>query len=115
MIAIRKSDTRKSGNSIFIPRATGTGGLVMVKNDWCGFCVKVKPELSKVASMTGKAFPIFTIDGDSEPELTKDLGVRGFPTIFFVGKNGAIGEQYSDSRTKDAFIKNICSKARVCM
>lgn len=114
MNVIRKSDTRKSGSSVYIPKAAGTGGLVLISQDWCGHCQRVKPELSKVASMTGNAFPIFIVNGDADPELVKDLGVRGFPTIFFIGKNGAIGEQYSDARTKEAFVKNICEKSRVC-
>ena len=114
MINIRKSDTRKTGSSVYIPKAAGTGGLVLIKANWCGHCKRVIPELSRVASMTGGAFPIFVVDSDADPELVKDLGVKGFPTIFFIGKNGAIGEQYSDARTKEAFVKNICEKSRVC-
>ena len=97
-----------------IRRAQGSGGMVIFKADWCGYCVRTLPELEKVATQTGTIYPIYKVDVDKNPKITKELGITGFPTIFFVNRDGSIGDKYIDERSSRKFLKEICNKTKNC-
>lgn len=108
-----KDVTSKYGD-FYIRDARDTGGMVMVKADWCGHCKRALPELEKVSSLTGAAFPIYKIDADKNKELTSAMGVNGFPTILFVERDGKISTKYEGGRESRQILDKICKKARKC-
>lgn len=91
-----------------------TGALIFISVDWCGHCKRAKPELQKVAGITGTGFPIYKIDGDKNKSLVSKMGISGFPTIRYVLPNGQIDRDYTGERTKGAILKDICERAKKC-
>lgn len=104
----------KIGGKFNIPAAKQTGGMVIIKADWCGYCQRALPELNKVSNLTGSGYPIFKIDADKNKNLVNSMGVQGYPTIFFINKSGTVAEKYNGDRTRDAILAEICKKVRVC-
>ena len=62
------------------------GALVAFSAPWCGHCRTMVPELKKAATMLkAKGVRVAYINSDNEPGLAKSLGIRGFPTVRWVG------------------------------
>jgi filamentous hemagglutinin family protein len=97
-----------------IVRAKNTGALLLVKAEWCSHCMKLKPILKKVSEKLGSAFPIFTIDADKDSQIVNSLGVDGYPTVFFVNREGVISGKYESDRTESSFLSEICRVSLVC-
>ncbi len=55
---------------------------------WCGPCKMMAPALQEAAKMYEGKVDLWKINADKEPELLRDLGVKGIPTMFgfFEGK-----------------------------
>ena len=111
---LTSKDFQKKGNSYYITKAFGTGGLLVVKTEWCSFCQKLFPIIKQVSNKLGKTYPIFKLDADKNSKLTKELGVQGFPTIFYIERDGRISGQYTSSRDEGSILKGICDKSLVC-
>ena len=114
IIELFDKDVVRSTFSFSFPKAKGTGGIVIVKTDWCGHCVRTIPELEKVSVITGKSYPIFKIDADKNQKLLKEMNVNGFPTIYFINKDGTLSTKYEKDRQAKKFLEEICLRARVC-
>lgn len=91
-----------------------TKGLLIYAVKWCGFCQKAKPDYIKTANALGKAFPLFSLDCEKYPELAKTMGVKSFPTIRFINKNGSLGKPFTGNRTVEGFLGAICTEGSVC-
>lgn len=65
---------------------------------WCGHCKALAPEYSKAAALLAAesaAVTLAKVDGPAEPELTKEFGVVGYPTLkFFRNGNRTNPEEY---------------------
>ncbi|OBS74383.1 hypothetical protein A6R68_15089 [Neotoma lepida] len=65
---------------------------------WCGHCKALAPEYSKAAALLAAesaAVTLAKVDGPAEPELTKEFGVVGYPTLkFFQNGNRTNPEEY---------------------
>lgn len=90
------------------------GGLLLVKTDWCGHCKRVLPELEEVSRLTGSAFPIYKLDADKNKNTISKLGVKGFPTIFFIEQDGRISGRYEKERNTKSIIDEICTLMKKC-
>ena len=55
--------------------------LVEFYTDWCGHCRKIAPMMSSLAEEYGDRMAFFKVDGDKARGLTREHGVRGYPTI----------------------------------
>lgn len=97
-----------------VPSSKGTGGMVIIKADWCGHCRRTLPELEKVSNLTGQAFPIYKIDADKNKNLVSSMGVSGYPTIFFIERTGKISYRYEGNRETKPILDEICKRARKC-
>ncbi|XP_003501525.1 protein disulfide-isomerase A2 [Cricetulus griseus] len=66
---------------------------------WCGHCKALAPEYSKAAALLAAESASVTlakVDGPAEPELTKEFGVVGYPTLkFFQNGNRTNPEEYT--------------------
>lgn len=101
-------------SSACIDKAKGTGGMLIIKADWCGHCKRALPELLRVSHKMGKSFPIFKLDADSNPKSVSDLGIKGYPTIFYINVDGNIGNKYTKDRSYDALVGDICDVTKNC-
>jgi thiol-disulfide isomerase/thioredoxin len=114
VIEIVDKDILKKGNSFYINRAKDSGGMIIVKNDWCIHCRRVLPVLEKTSKKLGTAYPIFKLDGDSNKKSIDLLKIEGFPTIFLINRDGKITKKYEGGRTEQEFLTSICSESLVC-
>ncbi|XP_029410713.1 protein disulfide-isomerase A2 isoform X1 [Nannospalax galili] len=66
---------------------------------WCGHCKALAPEYSKAAALLAAesaGVMLAKVDGPAEPELTKEFGVEGYPTLkFFQNGNRTHPEEYT--------------------
>lgn len=66
--------------------------------------------MEQVAGVLGSVVPVYSIDADERPDLAKELGVKGFPTIVLVTKGGA-QHKFDQDRTMDAITSFVCQHA----
>uniref|UniRef100_A0A8C4X1P3 Protein disulfide-isomerase n=1 Tax=Eptatretus burgeri TaxID=7764 RepID=A0A8C4X1P3_EPTBU len=76
--------------------------LVEFYAPWCGHCKALAPEYSKAArelETDGSTVRLAKVDATEQPELAKEFGVKGYPTIKFI-RNGdrAAAKDYSAGR-----------------
>jgi len=71
------------------PAAHRGGALFAVTASWCGYCNQLKSNVPKAQSMN--LFDFFWLDGDkteSHKRKATQMGIQGFPTLFYVDRNG---------------------------
>jgi thiol-disulfide isomerase/thioredoxin len=107
-------DVISKSDGVYINQAKGTGGLLMISVNWCGHCKRTLPILKEVSEKLGSAFPIFKLDADINKKAVNTLNVDGFPTIFYIDRNGKIGKTFSGDRTIGGFLNGICDASLVC-
>ena len=84
--------------------------------DWCGHCKRAKPEINKLKEQGVKGVEIIEVDSDKSPELVKENGVQGFPTMRFYRQglsNKSIFEDYTGDRTAEGmktFLNRLLNK-----
>jgi protein disulfide-isomerase A1 len=74
--------------------------LVQFYAPWCGFCKSLAPEYAKAANILaadGSSFKLAKIDSTVEKTLSKEFGIRGFPTMKYFVK-GKLKSDYSGTR-----------------
>jgi len=70
---------------------------------WCGHCRKLAPTWDELGNKEQKTFNVAKVDCDTNKELCKKHGVRGYPTLkLFI--NGNHKADYSGARQIDNFI-----------
>lgn len=57
--------------------------LAVFKAEWCGHCKNTMPEIQKLQQEQLGNVNVVVVDSDEQPQLIKDHGVQGFPTIRF--------------------------------
>lgn len=75
------------------PLAQTGGTLFAVTTEWCGHCKRLKNNVKAAQNMV--PFKSFYMDGDKSPvheEKSRYLGVKGYPTVYYVGRNGILRE-----------------------
>lgn len=55
---------------------------------WCGPCRLLKPRLKQIAQEYGDKIVVYSIDAESAPRLSALMGVRAYPTMYFIPMNG---------------------------
>lgn len=80
--------------------------LVIVYATWCGHCQKAKPEFEAVqrklhdTRFKNRNLKVRLVDGDTNPELVKQYGVTGYPSIFLLKDGKQIAHE--GERTEQA-------------
>ena len=116
MIELKDKDFEVKPTGIYIKHKlfNDKQGLVMFKAEWCGYCQRAKPELSKASDAVGTAFPIAMIDCDKNKKIPMAAGIVGYPTIKYVNRNGKLMNNYEGPRKSDDILDVICKKAKLC-
>lgn len=83
-LSLNGAETRPAGMSRADFQAKlGKRGAVLVDfyAEWCGPCKKMKPLLAELEKEQAGKTRILRIDADQHPELMKELGISGLPTL----------------------------------
>lgn len=73
---------------------------VLFHSNNCGWCKKMMPEWKKFKKQHSKDLKISEVEVNEDPELIKNLGIQGFPTIMLF-ENGK-SKTHKGERTKDS-------------
>ena len=74
--------------------------------DWCGPCKMVSPILGSLSEEYNGKINIYKIDTDKEVELSSIFGIRSFPSLLFIPKNGT-PQMAMGAMPKESFVKLI--------
>ena len=74
---------------------------VLFHSKQCGWCKKMMPEWKKFKNQHSSDLKISDVEVNQDPQLIKNLGIHGFPTIMLF-ENGK-SKTHKGDRTKDAF------------
>jgi len=56
--------------------------------DWCGYCKALEPTMNQLEK---EGVEIIKIDTDEYPELARQFGVRGLPTVVYIKDGKEVG------------------------
>ena len=80
--------------------------LLFVGVEWCRFCKEAKPVIEEVARALGTAVPVYYVNADVNKHLTKSLGVKSYPTIFYASNDGLF--EFTGTRTVNNIVGFVC-------
>ena len=98
-------------SSIKLKKNPGKPGIAVFYYDWCGFCVKVKPELIKLS----KKIPVyaFRIDDPKASAVPALYGITSAPNLRFVDAKGVVKrDPYYGDRTVAALTAYVKEKSK---
>jgi len=73
---------------------SSAGALVTFYAPWCGHCRQMVPDVKKAATLLKpKGVRVAAVNTDNEPGLAQRLGIRGFPTVRWVGGGSMVDYQ----------------------
>lgn len=88
------------------PSAHPGGALFAVTAPWCGHCQNLKKNVTQAQLV--QPFDFFYLDGDqsdSHRAKIEQMGIQGFPTMYYVGKDGILKE-YNGGRHPEALARS---------
>ena len=78
---------------------------------WCGHCRRLEPTMNAVASRVSSdsslSVKIGRVDGSSERALSARFGIKGFPTLFYLAKDGTSLYKIFGNRDEETIYKFI--------
>lgn len=118
-ITLYASDLVIQGNKVKVHDhiTKNAPGILFVWAKWCGHCTNFIPVFNNIESKIGHKFIMLNIE-DTElkkrPELTRALGVNGFPTIKFFDQFNQIEADYIGQRDEASLLNSICKIYHYC-
>ena len=84
-------------------------GLLKAYAPWCGFCKRLKEDLIFLGNGLHKnGFQVAALNCDIEKELSRSLGVQGYPSLYMINPDGSLTEATPNSRSIEDILKFIC-------
>ena len=69
----------------------GRAAVVLFYAPWCGHCRQMVPDFKKAATaLKGRGVRTAAVNSDNAPGLARQLGIRGFPTVRWVGNGKSV-------------------------
>ncbi|KAA8529478.1 hypothetical protein F0562_033723 [Nyssa sinensis] len=59
---------------------------------WCGYCKRIAPAVNEFAEKNKDVVVFVKVDWDEMKELTREYGVRGFPTFILLKKGKKVAK-----------------------
>lgn len=87
------------------------GVLVKFFAPWCGHCKTLAPEYEKAAEMLKDKAVIAEVDCTEHRDLCSTYGIKGFPTLKLITKDGAVTE-FDDARKADPIAKWVIKQSQ---
>ncbi len=91
--------------------SAGTGKPVIVdfSTSWCGWCKKLDKDTfsNKMVQDLSSGFIWARIDGDKEKDLVNKYGVTGYPTVFFLDKDGKVIDRITGYLPPEEFVSRM--------
>lgn len=88
--------------------------VLFVKADWCPHCREMKPEMQKAAALLGSVVPVYAVDSEKHEDVIQKMGVDGFPTIFYMDREGKLTMYREESRTGRKIADWACAHSGNC-
>ena len=75
--------------------------LLFFTAEWCKYCHQMQDEVLSLPAIQDltRSFQCVQIDADAQPELCKQYGVTGFPTVICLGPQGQLAARLVGKQT----------------
>ncbi len=75
--------------------------LLFFTAEWCKYCHQMQDEVLSLPAIQDltRSFQCVQIDADAQPELCKQYGVTGFPTLICLGPQGQLAARLVGKQT----------------
>ena len=84
-------------------------GLIKAYAHWCGYCKLIKEDIKFLSNGLEKnGFQIGAINCAYQKDLSKELEVAGYPSLYMVNPDGSLVEAKPESRSVEDILKYIC-------
>lgn len=99
----------KKGQSFYInnPAFKNKLGLLKCYAPWCPHCSHMVDDLKYIADALKGFYVIGAIDCDVHKDVAIQMGLNGYPTLFYIDINGKVCDQYEGPRDKLTIVNNI--------
>lgn len=101
------------------PSLPNIPGILLVWANWCPHCTSFLPTYTSIAADIGSEFLCVDIEHTElkkNPQLSRALDVKSFPTIKFFDQSGkVIGTYQKGDRSKNALLNYICKVYHHCI
>jgi thioredoxin 1 len=74
--------------------------------EWCGPCRMVGPIVEEIGSEYSEKAVVGKLDVDSNPDVTKQYGIRNIPTVLFF-KNGEVADKQVGAVPKSNLVNKL--------
>lgn len=108
LVRVLTSKKRKPpwGDLVGLGEAADKPSLLFFMADWCGYCLKLIPQVKRFRSDFGDRVNVQTIDVDREVEFSKGYFIEELPTFVVLDINGLIRERLPFAGYED-YVKSL--------
>jgi len=96
-----------ASSDILLKDYIGKKGLVIFYQSWCGYCQRMSDDTKSAAQQINKDKNfIAAVNCGKNEELADRVGVKSYPTIKLIGRDGSM-EDYNGGRSADDLVKAV--------
>ncbi|WP_082281269.1 thioredoxin family protein [Leptospira kirschneri] len=90
-------------------KSSGKPIFIDVYADWCGYCKTLKKEIypKKEVQLELSKFVALSLDGDKFPNLKRKYGIKGYPSILFLDRNGSLIDKITGMPDSKMILKSL--------
>ncbi|TQE83489.1 thioredoxin family protein [Leptospira noguchii] len=90
-------------------KSSGKPIFIDVYADWCGYCKTLKTEIypKKEVQLELSKFVTLSLDGDKFPNLKRKYGIKGYPSILFLDRNGSLIDKITGMPDSKMILKSL--------
>ncbi len=86
----------------------GKGKAMVLTQEWCGFCKKLKQEMNKIKSMLdNKGIDVDVPPDEDAKKHAAKHGLRGFPAVVVFDEEGNVSGTFTGFKPADGFVEEI--------